>query len=80
MREEVVREKNVDGLGSSHRGLGWGDEEEDEEEDEEDMMSGRSGSEIEGVGEREFSSRSKEFGDWDRGMILFIKRLLLVID
>jgi hypothetical protein len=75
MREEVVREKNVDGLGSSHRGLGWGDE-----EDEEDMMSGRSGSEIEGVGEREFSSRSKEFGDWDRGMILFIKRLLLVID
>jgi hypothetical protein len=76
MREEVVREKNVDGLGSSHRGLGCGDE----EEDEEDMMSGRSGSEIEGVGEREFSSRSKEFGDWDRGMILFIKRLLLVID
>jgi hypothetical protein len=64
--DDVRREKYVDGLGSSQRG-GL-----DRGEEEEDIVSGRSGSESEVVvGERVFSSRSMEFGDGDRGMVLF---------
>ena len=53
-----MRERYVDGLGSSQRGLGCGA----------DIVRGRSGSESwSGIGERGLSSKSMEF--CDRGML-----------